>query len=86
MRYRLVGKHVFLRSIANPQPRPFLIEIELSLTMSGRLFLVAPRPVRFQLAVPPVQLLPASLPKLEEINPAAVQTTHKNFTQSLPDN
>ena len=77
----LVGQHVFLWSVANPQSRPLLI-VHLSLTSS---LLLAPRPVGLQLPLS-VQLLSASLPKLQEIHPAAVQTTHEHFPESLPEN
>ena len=71
------GQHVFVLTIANPHPRSLIPQ--LSLSKSLLLLLLPPGPVRLPLPLP-IQLLSTSFPKLQEIHPAAIKTTHKHFT------
>ena len=73
-----VGQYVFLLPVANPQSCPLVVQLSLT----PLLLLLTPRPVCLSLRIS-LELLTASLPQLQEVDPAAVETTHQHLTKSV---
>ena len=72
-----VGQYVFLLPVANPQSCPLVVQLSLTPCL---LLLLTPGPVCLSLRIS-LELLTASLPQLQEVDPAAVETTHQHLTK-----